>query len=99
MRKKQIFLLLSAILILTAIMTACSAEIYNVDFYVDGVLYKSYKVEVNQSLDDVPEVPLKDGYIGKWDVVDFDEITKKLADMGYERKLCQNERQGNRLFP
>lgn len=59
-------------------LTACSNEVVSVEFYVDGVLYDSYKVEVGGYLDEIPEVPVKDGYVGKWDVADFDEITEPI---------------------
>ncbi len=78
MKAKKLVLILSAIMLLIMMLTACSDELVSVEFYVDGVLYDSYKVEAGGYLDEIPEVPVKEGYVGKWDVTDFDEITEPI---------------------
>ena len=72
-----------ALIMLTAAamyLAACSSDdIVTVKFYVDGELYRTYRVEKGGSLDNVPEVPGKEGYKGRWSVNDFDEITESVS--------------------
>ncbi len=62
------------ILLMVCLLVACTSQTVSVSFYVDGSLYKTYKVEKGKYLDDVPDVPEKAGYKGVWSIEDFDEV-------------------------
>lgn len=83
MRNKKIKIIVATLLalaVLAGVFVACSSDnVVTVKFYVDGELYKTCRVDKGQSLDDVPEVPMKDGYKGRWDTTDFDEINDSIA--------------------
>ena len=83
MKCKKIIIIAMALIMLTAAamyLAACSSDdIVTVKFYVDGELYRTYRVEKGGSLDNVPEVPGKEGYKGRWSVNDFDEITESVS--------------------
>lgn len=77
----KLILIILILAVMASFITACSSDkVKVVKFYVDGKETFSYRVEQGKTLDIIPEVPKKEGYIGKWDVEDsaFDEI---LTDM------------------
>ncbi len=81
MRLKKIIplVLLTALVLLVALsFTACGGTVYKVDFYVDGELYQSFTVSKGGFIEDVPEVPAREGKIGKWNRNDFDEINSDI---------------------
>lgn len=90
MKNKKTIYIAFALLLLFAVaaMAACSSDLVTVKFYVDGKLFVAKTVEKGGSLDDVPEVPVKDGYKASWSVNRFDEIN---ADMSvyavYEKNI------------
>lgn len=78
--KKVLPVLISVLLILTAcIATACgNKNSHTVEFYVDGKLYDSVIVADGGYIEDVPEVPYKENFIGEWSEKNFDEVTSDM---------------------
>lgn len=78
--KKVLPVLISVLLILTAcIATACgSKNSHSVEFYVDGRLYDSVIVADGGYIEDVPEVPYKEDFVGEWSEKNFDEVTSDM---------------------
>ncbi len=78
--KKVLPVLISVLLILTAcIATACgSKNSHTVEFFVDGKLYDSVMVADGGYVEDVPEVPYKEDFIGEWSEKNFDEVTSDM---------------------
>ncbi|MGN0768130.1 MAG: leucine-rich repeat domain-containing protein [Christensenellales bacterium] len=83
MKNKKIKIItatLLALAIIAALFVACSSDdLVTVKFYVDGELYRTCRAEKGKGIDDVPEVPYKEGYKGRWDRTDFDEITESIT--------------------
>ena len=78
MKNKKVWLLFALLAVVITAFAACSSDILILEFYVDGVSYKTFRVKPGDEFDDVPEVPVKDGYKGEWDVKDFSEITSSM---------------------
>lgn len=79
MKGKKILILLLLISLLGVFFVSCARDsALTVKFYVDGELLETYRVEKGGSLDEVPEVPEKDGYKGAWSVTDFDDLQESL---------------------
>lgn len=78
MKRKLILCIAIALLLAIAVTTcfACSTKLVSIKFYVDGKLYVTKTIDKGGSLDDVPEVPAKDGYKSYWSVTNFDEINE-----------------------
>ena len=78
--KKVLPVLISVLLILTAcIATACgSKNSHTVEFFVDGRLYDSVIVADGGYIEDVPEVPYKEDFVGEWSEKNFDEVTSDM---------------------
>ncbi len=50
-----------------------------VKFMVDGNLYKSFAVDYEGALTDIPIVPTIEGYTAEWDTTSFNRITEELV--------------------
>ncbi len=70
--KKIIFL--SAVLALILMVAACTTKMVTVGFYADGELRYEYRVEKGGYLEDIPDVPEKEGYKGSWTKANLDKI-------------------------
>lgn len=79
MKGKKLFIF-ALLLLISVIMlfTACSENLVVIEFFVDGVSYKTYKVKSGDDFDDIPDVPEKEGYKGVWDITNFDGITESV---------------------
>jgi hypothetical protein len=78
LNRKKLAVLLILALCITLIISGCSKDYVVVTFVVDGVEEFSYFVDKGSYLDEIPDVPIKDGMTGSWSVTDFDEITEDL---------------------
>lgn len=72
MKTKKILILVS-ILTLLCLMAACTTKLCTVSFYADGELYKEYRIKKGEYLEDIPQVPEKEGYKGAWSRTDFED--------------------------
>lgn len=79
MKKKGLLLVLLAIMAMCLLLVACSGKVVLVRFYVGDELFATEKVTKGQGLDNVPDVPEREGYVGKWSVTNFDEINSDLT--------------------
>lgn len=79
-RKVLAIVILSLILVSSLFLSSCGGdkdELVTVTFMVDGTIFMTKTTtEGNGVLP--PEVPVKEGYIGSWDVSNFDIITSNL---------------------
>ncbi|MFA6866447.1 MAG: leucine-rich repeat protein [Clostridia bacterium] len=92
-RKRSAFLLVIVLLILMlTCLTACDStesKFVSVQFYVDGILYRTCYVPKGGSLDIDVDIPSKDGMKGVWSSTDFDEINEDMKiDAIYSSVNC-----------
>jgi hypothetical protein len=75
-RLKKVCLLIIFILILTVSLFACGQppEVVTVTFTVEGRIHREYIIAHGQGLEEVPEVPQKEGYLAEWSITDFSEL-------------------------
>lgn len=74
MKKSKLILFLLALTALTILLVACTGKVVLVRFYVDDELYATEKTTKGGSLDEIPDVPEKEGYSGSWSVRNFDSV-------------------------
>lgn len=72
--------ILMLLLIGVLCLAACSGNSYKVEFYNGKDLVATVLVDKGGSLDDIPDVPERAGYVGEWNVPDsaFDEINDNM---------------------
>ncbi len=89
---KKLFILLITILALIVVLTSCApaqSDYVKVSFFVDGKPYQSYWVKKGGSLLEEPEVPDKEGMVGIWSTLDFDDLQNDLqVDAIYSNANC-----------
>jgi len=76
--KKLVPILILAVVLITFFAVGCESGSHTVEFYVDGSLYEYFVVKDGEGLDEIPDVPSKDGKNGAWDIKNFDEIKSDL---------------------
>lgn len=81
MRPKKILICVFAVLcaMLTAVLISCGGNSFRVEFYVDGELYDYFLVEKDGYIEEIPDVPVKEGKSGVWSETNFDEITSDMT--------------------
>ena len=80
MKHSKLIVLAVMFVLIVLVLCACTTNLLTVNFYSEenGLLY-SYQVKNGESLDEIPEVPYKEGYTGTWSITDFDEIKSNLT--------------------
>ncbi len=78
MNKKKLAVLLILALCIVLLISGCNKDYVVVTFVVDGVEEYSFFVDKGSYLEEIPDVPIKEGMTGTWSVTDFDEINEDL---------------------
>ena len=80
MKHSKLIVLAVMFVLIVLVLCACTNNLLTVNFYSEenGLLY-SYQVKNGESLDEIPDVPYKEGYTGTWSITDFDEIKSNLT--------------------
>ncbi len=56
-----------------------SPAYYNISFVVDGAVYSEKTLRKDSVLTDIPAVPQKVGYVGRWNITDFSNINSSIT--------------------
>ncbi len=76
---KRLAVLIILTLCFMMLISGCAKDYVVVKFVVDGVEQYSFFVDKGSYLEEIPDVPKKDGMTGTWSVTDFDEINSDLT--------------------
>lgn len=78
-RRRLLTIVLIIAIFAALLLVACDGNAYRVNFYDGDALVFSFAVKKGGSLEEIPDVPYKEGKVGAWSVTDFDAVNSDIT--------------------